>query len=432
MAVGMRANYVDRLLARVDGELAPIWISEIITTDEPPRAADLRAAVGRLVAEIERLRFAWDPQRSDWVPRSRRAEDIDGAVRELPEAPQREIIARLLREPVDLTRELPLRITIAPLADRGHDRARGRAIVAVQLHHAIGDARSQMHLNRRLWQILAGRPELESRLGPARMSDARFLAAAARRLGALPSILDPRHRVLARRGQALGRRGDTLGAPMLATLRVPLDASVRPEARSGLFFGALLAGMCAHDRDAVWSAPLRLRVPIDLRRELGVGATLENGCSAVPVEISGEVVRAALDEPAKLARLVPDELARLLRNGVHWGTLLECLAASRLASTATLRTHVRPDLVAPLRANTMVTTYVGSLDRYFADAPFPIRAVCTHTPTWGANGYSFGDALIINASAFEGLWSRADLEAFVGAMSGWLARHHGLACEVIA
>lgn len=424
----MRANYVDRLLARVDGELAPIWISELVTTDAPPRAEDLRAAVGRLVAEIERLRFAWDPRQNDWVPRSRRAEDIDRAVRELPEAPQREIIARLLCDPVDLTRELPLRITLAPLADRAH----GRAIVAVQLHHAIGDARSQMFLNRRLWQILAGRPELASRLGPARISDARAIAGAARHAVALPKILDPRHRVLARRGQALGRRGDTIGAPMLATLRVPLDASVRSDERSGLFFGALLAGMCAHDRGKAWSAPLRLRVPIDLRRELGVGATLENGCSAVPVEISGVTVRAALDEPTKLARLVPDELGRLLRRGVHWGTLLECLVASRLASTAMLRTHVRPDLVAPLRANTLVTTYVGSLDRYFADAPFPIRAICTHTPTWGANGYSFGGALIINASAFEGLWSRADLEAFVGAMSDWLARHHGLACEVIA
>ncbi len=428
MAIGVRANYIDRLLARVDGELAPIWISELLTTDEPPRADDLRAAVGRLVAEIERLRFAWDPRRNDWIPRSRSAEDIDRAVRELPEAPRREIIAGLLREPVDLTRELPLRITIAPLADRAH----GRALVAVQLHHAIGDARSQMHLNRRLWQILAGRPELESRLGPAQMSDARALALAARRAAALPAILDPRRRVLARRGQALGRRSDAIGAPMLATLRVPLDARWSPEARSGLFFGALLAGMCAHDRGVRWSAPLRLRVPIDLRRELGIGPTLENACSAIPVEISGDAVRAALEEPATLARLVPDELGRLLRAGVHWSALLECLVASRLASTARLRTHVRPDLVAGLRANTLVTTYVGSLDRCLADAPFPVRTVSTHTPTWGANGYSFGDALIINASAFEGLWSRADLEAFVGAMSAWLARHHGLEPQVIA
>jgi hypothetical protein len=430
MASGMRANYVDRLLARVDGELAPIWISELLTTDAPPRVDDLRASVRRLVAEIERLRFAWDPRRNDWIPRTRSEDDIARAVRELPAASSGELTARLIAEPIDLTRELPLRITIAPLTDDAH----GSALVAVQLHHAIGDARSQMHLNRRLWQILAGHPRPESRLGPAQMSDARALAFAARRAAALPAIFDPRRRVLARRGQALGRRSataDAIGAPMLVTLRVPLAGRFSAEERSALFFAALLAGMCAHDRGVVWSAPLRLRVPIDLRRELGIGPTLENGCSAIPVELDGAAVRAALDKPAELARLVPDELGRLLRAGVHWSALIECLVASRLASTATLRTHVRPDLVAPIRASTLVTTYVGTLDRYFEDAPFPVRAVRTHTPTWGANGYCFGDALIINASAFEGLWSRADLEAFVASMSAWLARHHGLSPEMI-
>lgn len=424
----MRANYVDRLLARVDGELAPIWISELITTRAAPRVEALRRAVGQLVAEIERLRFAWDPAQNDWIPRSRTDADVTRAVRELPATPRRELIARLLREPIDLARDVPLRITVAPLVDD----VDGAALVALQLHHAIGDARSQMHLNRRLWQILAGAPRPETRLGPAQISDARALAGAAKRLPALPAILDPRRRVLARRGQALGRRSDTVGAPMLATLRVPLGDRFGPEARSGLFFAAVLAGMCAHDRHATWTAPIRLRVPIDLRRELGVGATLENGCSAVPVEIDSAAVRAALDHPVKLARLVPDELGRLLRAGVPWATLIECLMASRVASTAMLRTHVRPDFLAPLRANTMVTTYVGTLDRHFADAPFPILHVCTHTPTWGANGYSLGGALILNASSFEGLWSRADLEAFVDAMSAWLARHHGLRSEVIA
>jgi hypothetical protein len=424
----MRANYVDRLLARVDGELAPIWISELITTEAPPRVDDLRAAVGQLVAEIERLRFAWDPRQNDWIPRSRTAADVTRAVRELPPGERRAIIAGLIREPVDLARELPLRITVAPLVDD----VPGSAIVAVQIHHAVGDARSHLFLNRRLWQILAGRPRPESRLGPAQISDARALAGAARRAPAIRAILDPRHRVLARRGQALGRRGDTIGAPMLATLRVPLGESWSAEARSGVFFAALLAGMCAHDKDTAWKLPLRLRVPIDLRRDLGVGRTLENGCSAIPVELAGDTVRAALDDPSRLARLVPDELGRLLRAGVQWATLIECLIASRLASTSMLRTHVRPDLLAPIRANTMVTTYVGSGDRHFTDVPFPIRSICTHTPTWGANGYSYRGDLIINASAFEGIWSRGDLEAFVEAMSAWLARHHGLRCEVLA
>jgi hypothetical protein len=176
---------------------------------------------------------------------------------------------------------------------------------------------------------------------------------------------------------------------------------------------------------------LRLRVPIDLRRDLAIGPTLENACSAVPVELPGDAVRAALDDPAALGRLVPDALARLLGAGVQWCTLVECLVVSRVSGPRALRAHVRPDLVAKLRANTLVTTYVGTVDRYFEDAPFPIHTLATHTPTWGANGFCFQDALIINATAFSGLWSRADLEAFVGAMAAWLARHHGLRPEVM-
>ena len=431
MAGDVRANFVDRLLARVDGELAPIWITQLVTTDAPPRAGDLREALGRLVAETARLRLAWDPRRGDWIPRTRSAGDLDRAVRELPEAAPRDLTARLVREPVDLGRDLPLRLTLAPLSADAHE-SHGRALVALQIHHAIGDARSLMYLNRRLWQLLSGTARPESLLGPAGMSDARALAGAARHAAALPAILDPRRRVLSRRGQPLRRRGDDPGAPMLLSLRAPLGGRFGAEARSGLFFGALLAGMAAHDHGVTWSAPLRLRVPIDLRRELGVGVTLENACSAVAVEIPGAEVRAAVDDPARLAALVPDELGRLLRAGTHWATLLECLVVSRLASTAALRTHVRPDLVAPLRANTMVTTYVGTGDRYFADAPFPIRTLRTHTPTWGANGFCFGDALVINASAFEGLWSRADLEGFVSAMGAWLRRHHDLHPEILA
>jgi hypothetical protein len=103
-----------------------------------------------------------------------------------------------------------------------------------------------------------------------------------------------------------------------------------------------------------------------------------------------------------------------------------------VATTAALREHVRPDLVALRRANTMVTTYVGTVDRYFEDTPFRIRTLRTQTPTWGANGFSFQDALVINVTAFEGLWSREDLAAFVASMGAWLTRHYGLAPEVIA
>lgn len=423
----MRANFVDRLLARVDGELATIWITALFTTDAPPSIAALQAGLERLVAETDRLRLRWDERAADWAVAERSSDAIAASVRDLPASSPAELTARLIRETIDLRHALPLRITVAPLTDPVH----GRALVAVQLHHAVGDARSLMHLVRRLWELVAAAPGPGHPLGPARLSDRRALLAAGRRLRALPAIVRPEHRVLARRGLALWRRGDDLGAPMLLSLRVPMDESVGVAERSALFFGALLAAVDEHQRDRPWPAPIRLRVPVDLRRDLGIGPTLENACSAVPVEISEAAIRATAGDPRALGRLVPDALARLIGAGVHWSTLLECLAVSRFASTASLRSHVRPDLVAPRRASTLVTTYVGTTDRYFEHVPFPVRTIRTHTPTWGANGLSFGGALVVNMGSFEGLWRRDDLASFVHSMSHWLSSNHGLAPQVI-
>ncbi len=421
----MRANFVDRLLAQVDGELAPIWISGLATVDAAPSVSELRAALAILVDEIERLRLAWSPRRGDWIPRARTAADVERAVNVATDAPG-EVVPRLIREPIDLERDLPIRITVAPRADTGDG-----ALLAVQLHHAISDGRSVLHLARRLWQILRGRTRPESRLGTPGLSDGRALAAAARNLRALPSILAARHRVLARRGHALRRSGDHAGAPLLRSLRAPLAGRFSAEERSGLFYGAVLAGMLAHDGERAFAAPIRLRVPVDLRPALKIGPSLENACSAVAVELPGDTVRRLIDDPAAFARLVPDELRRLLGAGVHFGTLLECLVVSRLASPATLRRHLGADLVAARRANTMVTTYLGSVDRYFADAPMAVRTFRVHTPTLGANGSCLGDALTVNVTSFAGLWSPADLEVFTGAAAAWLERHFGLCPELL-
>ncbi|MDB4932813.1 MAG: hypothetical protein JWM10_5297, partial [Myxococcaceae bacterium] len=203
-------------------------------------------------------------------------------------------------------------------------------------------------------------------------------------------------------------------------------------ARSALFFAAVLAGLAALRRPGLRALPVRLRVPVDLRRELGIGVTLENACSALAVEIPDDALTAALADPARLRALVPDAVAALLAAGVHWGTLVECMVVSRLATRAMLRDHLRPDLVAERRANTMVVTYVGTVDRYFDAAPFPVRTLQTHTPTWGANGYAFRDALIVNCSGFAGLWGDAELDAFVDAARAWITRHHGPGAELVA
>lgn len=398
----MRASYVDRMLAQVDGVVAPIWITELIVTDAPPTVDALGLALARLVREVERLRLCWDDARVGWRPApAQRAVPI--AVRAAGRAA--DVIAGLLRDPIDLTVDAPLRVTLAPLTDRG-----GATLLALQLHHAIGDARALMFLNRRLWQLLAGtQGEV---LAPSAWSDRRALRAAATHWRALPQLAHARHRVLARRGTALRRSGDEVGPPMLRSLRVPLEGDRRPPAER--FFAALLAGI-AHHGVADPSGAVRFRIPVDLRRELDAGPTVDNPCSAIPIELPWADVAAARDHGA-LARRVLDQLARDLGRGVHWATLVECVAIARVATVAQLRSHTRPELVSARRGSTLVTTYVGTVDRYFADCPFPVASLRTHTPTWGANGFVFAGALVVNVGAFEGLWRPDELDGFVDAM----------------
>jgi hypothetical protein len=403
----MHASFVDRMLAQVDGEVAPIWISQFIVTTAPPTRAALQSALDQLVAECERLRLCWDPDRVDWRVATPRPTPV--AVRTAMTADL--AIATLIASRIDLTTEPPLRVTIIPLAD--HHSA---TMIAIQLHHAIGDGRSLMFVNHRLWQLLAG-PGGEP-LAAATWSDRTAMAAAGRRWLALPAIARSRNRILARRGSALARSGDAVGAPMLASVRVPLSDGSPPPAE--LFFAGLVAGI-RHHGVVDPAAPIRFRVPVDLRRELGLPRAIENPCSALPIEIPAAAL-SSTDSDRAIARRGLHQLSDRMRAGGHWATLVECVAIARVATAQQLRRHTRPELLAPRRGSTMVTTYVGTIDRYLTACPFPIVSLRTHTPTWGANAMVMAGDLVVNVSGFSGVWRRDELDAFVAAMMrSWIA-----------
>ena len=424
MELCLRAPYVDRLLADADGALAPIWISALLVTESPPEASALRAALRALVEETPRLRVGWDTESRGWRTVPRTPVRIDGSVRTWSPMPLHAFGRQIFAEPIALAEDLPLRITLAELTCRP-----GRHVVALQLHHSLGDARSLMFVHRRFWEHVSGKLGPRSKLGDPEMSDRRALLGAARHPRGIASAALPRHRVLASRGTALRRSGTTLGAPSLLSLRVALLAGESPGVGSSLFFAALL-GAVAKVLPEKTTLPVRLRIPVDLRRALGIGVTLENACSAVAVELPVSELFAG-HSPAAFTRLVPDRLEALLASGTHFGTLLENMLVSRVATRRMLREHLRPDVLASRRASTLVATYVGTVDRYFESVPFPVESVQTQTPTWGANGLVFQGALMINVTAFDGLWPPAEHRAFVQGMRDWLAEHLGRRSEIL-
>lgn len=407
----MRANFVDTLLARLDGAVAPIWVCVLVRLDAPPAPEALRAGLRALVAEHPRLRVRWQGRRA-WVPCPRTPAQIDGAVR-VVEAPTSELEAvdRAIAIPVDLGRDLPLQVRLTRMADE----AGGAWLLAFALHHAIGDAKALGHLLERLWQHLGGAAPPLAASTP--LTDEAVVVGALRRPGAVLQLAVSKYRLLAARGVGLRRAGAgrEIGRPILTSVRVDLRG--RDElAASDLFFAAVLAAAAEH---AAADGVVRLRLPVDLRQALGLGRPLGNGCSAIPVEFTRAELLALRGRPPALARLARDRLTEQIARGVQWTTALECLAVSA-APRWLLRRGARPGLLAEPRTNTLVVTYLGSIDRHFAGADLKIRSARTHTATWGVTGFRLGDHLTFNVASFAGLWSRAELERFTRDLAEWL------------
>ncbi|MBN9685910.1 MULTISPECIES: hypothetical protein [unclassified Corallococcus] len=423
----MRANFVDTVMARLDGEVATIWATVLLRLEDRPDVALLRRGLRALVRESERLNVAWNDARRAWVPAVRGDAEVDAALVEGAEPlSEPDAVARIINTRVDLTRDVPLRLHLHPMVDA----AQGPWLLGIQLHHAIGDAKALAHLLERLWLLCAGRGSQSHPLEPSTLTDGKVLLAALRHPGRVLGLMRPRRRLLAQRGMGLRRSGDTAGHALSATARLTLPQGDTDLQASEVFLSALLAGVAL--RESAADGLIRLRMPVDLRRMLGLGRTLGNGCSAVPVEISLKDVRARLTAPRELARFLRAEVRRVLDEGVHWTTALECMAVARLAPARVLRKNARPGLIAEPRTNTLVATYLGRMDTHFTQAPFRIRSMRSHTATWGATGLSFADTLNISTAAFEGLWTREELRDFTERVAGWASSGFGLRAEVLA
>ncbi|MEJ7730860.1 MAG: hypothetical protein WKG00_16785 [Polyangiaceae bacterium] len=423
----MRAGVVDRLLARLDGAVAPIWVTLLVELDAPPDVAELRRAVRALVAETPRLRVAWLEPQGRWLEVPRSDAQIEAVVEVTPAPmPFAEAVRRALSTGVDLGGDVPLRMRLGPVTG-------GAApwLLALQLHHALGDARAFGLLLERLFSHMHGEARGPG-LGAPALTEQRALAEIARRLPLLVGAARPRRSLLARRGMSLGRDGADIGAQTVRTLRAPFGERQLPPgvSPSDVFFASMLAAVVATEVGADDDARVRLRVPVDLRQALGAPATLETPCSALAVEVPLGEARARLADPAALAALVRARVAEEMRAGVPWATLLEYLTLCRVVSRRSLRAGARPGLLDDPRAATLVLTHVGDLDRYFRRCPFAIRGMRGHTPTWGATSFTFRGVLSVNIAAFEGLWGERRHRAFAAEAATWMRQHLGIAAEV--
>lgn len=407
----MRAHFVDTLLARLDGEVACIWVTIAVRVEAPLDVEGLRARVLALVRTTPRLRRTWDEPPGCW--REQSLGDMEpAACFEVSTEPRsrRAIVEQVIARRIDLSRELGFVVGVHPLHEGG-------TLITFQLHHALGDARSLGLVLRRMFE---GPTAVRAAPDPPpirpRMSEREVLRAALAHPRASAGIVRAQSRMLAPgRAVSLPREGDAIGEPRVASASFELAGG--PREHAGWFYAALAITAARWSRAS--TGLVRLRIPVDLSPWFTFEDPPANTCITVPLELDVARLRACRTGAEGLAH-VRGELSRLRERGAIWPALLEAMAVARVASRARLRAGAVPGLLAKRRTNTLVATYVGALDDYFAAAPFTIADAIGHTPTWGANAFTLGGRLVVCATGFGGLWSEATLARFRDELAAWL------------
>ncbi len=403
-----RASSVETLLARLSGEIAPLWISFAVLIDRPLDLLRLRSTLQVLVEKTPRLRLAFDEERALWCQVDRSPSCLAEALRvsEHPSTTQ-SVQTEIISSPIDLAHDLPLRIHHRVVSDGA-----GPVLLALQLHHAVGDGRALRRLAAQIFRIYRNPDDSQREFGGQKegVTDAQLAQFVRKTAPGWFRALVPASLLLAPRGASLPRDAEVVGAPILKARRFRLHAPPR------LFGGILTAAIAAEAALRSIGDRLRLRVPVDLSKQLGIASVLANTCIAIPIELSRQKLLRLQTESHALYSYCHSTLADAVNRGGPQVAILECMATARLASSAVLRKNARPGLLAHPRTNTLVTTHVGSIDEAFADMPATILDAWGHTPTWGVSSISLASEVFMQCTAFSGLVSSERLSEFADAI----------------
>lgn len=415
MEDALRAYVVDDVMARLDGEVAPIWITVALRVEGSPPRERWVEGLRALVAATPRLRMRWDG--AGWSPCARPDAVIEAAVTQQEALAERmaEVVEACAARPSQLDHALPLRLHLAPMPG-------DTTLLVFTLHHAVGDARALGATLARWWPWFHGDPIAPDPAPVQTCRDADLLKYLMGSPWQAVGAFDPSRFLLSKRALALPRDGDVSGPSQLA----PLVFEGAPDAKvaAACFNAALLATTARHVPDG--PGAIRWRTPWDMREALQIEGALCNACCAVPLEFERDVVLNTPQEVEALWQLVRDQYRRIARLGVTRAAMLECLLVARLVKTPALRAGARPGLIAATRTNTQVVTFVGELTPFIQEAPLRVVGACGQTPTWGANAWTLRGRLVVNLTAFEGIWSRERLGAFAEELAQWLERRAGL------
>lgn len=433
MAKKNTANYVDRILIKLDDAITPIWNSIFLSLSNLPAKELFFEVLSDLIEETPRLRSLWNKSQVYW-------EEIELSKEQIAESfnfdsnpcGKMDRIHLILQSKWNLSQSLPIRVCIGKTTDD-----QDSWLLSFQLHHAAGDGRSILFIVRRFWDLLDKKlhqyPLKYLSLAGPQMTDQKILNKIYSYKKSLLYLAQSKYRQLARRADALSHEAIQVGHPTLQSCRFNLSNEKYLKRKSDeLFYSALLAAV-ASTEDAQ-EKTIRIRIPIDLRAFLSIKEpSVENACSAVVLELSLNTLKSIFHEqPHQLGAFLKKELKQALRQHRYLSNAIECMLISRLSTAKTMKTAAKKEILAPKRSSSLVITHLGDITKYIKPpAPIKLSEVLGHTPVWGGNSYIYEDTMYFNVTCFDGIWDKEGLNKFTSYGADWLRSHYGIEGELL-
>ncbi len=410
----MQAHFVDRLLAKLEGAVSPIWITMVLLTPKAPSLEHMRQGIYTVFRHTPKLHHAWNNDQG-WVHTQwTHAQQDKICTTDSQRQSLDHLIQAVIRQPADLAHAPAFRLHRAPVTVQGKELW----AIAGSLHHALGDARALGRLLARLWKAMSGEPLVEDASPLVLMRDRDVLKLALAVPSATAGLLDPSRRLLSRRALAAPKQQHHVGDPLQHSIAFHQLAHNSTQQQALTFLAAALATTARNLSQQ--QGFIRLRMPVDLSRSMGWQGPLANTCMAIPLEFDIRQVRDTHLQASALRDLVLQTLTKALQQKRPITNMLECLISSWVAPTALLHKNASQGLLNEPRTNTLVTTYVGRLDDYLQHVPFEVVGMCSHTSTWGAHAWTVKDRMVLNTTAFQGLWSPETVQTFTQQMANWI------------
>lgn len=409
----MRSNPVDRLLIKLDGAAAPIWNSVILSLNSTYSENDWRNHVNNFISNYKFLNCIWNNENYSWKIKESQIQKIFCVVRT-------PISCSDLYKPINLEIDSPFRILFYKYNNSESIE------IAFQIHHARGDGQSLIFLVKDFLDSIS-RQDIGIKIRAEYTKSPTLLALKSVITKSIFSTFRKSKFNFFKRGRSVYHGKKNIGKPFSITIKLnPISNSITSSA--AVFFATITKFLenasLVNDK-----LPIRLRIPICLRRELGKRRCLGNPVTAIPIELDSQDILDCNKNPIFFGRNIIKKINAAVHNGDHWINTLETAFLASVPTKKKLRSALIDDLKGSARSSTFVTTYMGNLTHISQGRNFQLTNITTPIPVVGACGYLFDGSLYITFNSFSNLLDCERVSTLISSIEDWVCDSFGYEIE---